>query len=193
MLMRFKGQGKLWKKLVMSSEKTALTENLQRGRIMSMAEAKTHTVLHVLKGAVQKVLGARPTEVATQLPCIWTAGVFVEQNHGRLTLQFDRKPTEDEMKEIENLTNGKINENVPVEIVEMGRAQAEERFGKIIYDLFSLPPHIQQLRICNISDWNMNCCNKEHCKTTGEIGSIKIDKVRFRDNKQLLEIPFDVI
>lgn len=146
-----------------------------------MIETRTHTVLHVLKGAVQKVLSAK-----------WTAGVFAQENHGRLTVQFDRKPTDEEIKEIENEANAKIKEDAPIEIIDMDRAEAEEKFGKIIYDLFPLPDHIKQIKICRIEDWNINCCNKEHCKTTGEIGGIKPGKVRFRENKQLLEIPFDV-
>lgn len=147
-----------------------------------MTDERAHSALHVLKGAVQKVLNAE-----------WTAGVFTEQNHGRLTVQFDRKPTDSEMDEIERLAHEKIRENSPIEIIEMPRAEAEQKFGTIIYDLFPLPPHITQLKICNIEGWNINCCNKQHCTTTGEIGKIKLDKPRFRENKKLLEIPFDVI
>lgn len=51
---------------------------------------KTHTALHVLKGAVQTVLNAP-----------WTASVWVEETNGRLTIQYDRKPTEKEMDTIE--------------------------------------------------------------------------------------------
>lgn len=147
-----------------------------------MPETRTHTALHVLKGAVQRVLGAK-----------WTAGVFVQSNHGRLTVQFDRKPSEEELEEIEELANKKIKENATVEILDMNRTDAERGFGDTIYDLFPIPQHITQLRICNIADWNINCCNKEHCKTTGEIGTIKLDKPRFRENKKLLEISFDII
>ena len=52
-----------------------------------MIEMRTHTALHVLKGAVQKVLDVK-----------WTSGVFVEGNRGRLTVQFGRKPTDSELK-----------------------------------------------------------------------------------------------
>ncbi|HDD31371.1 MAG TPA: alanyl-tRNA editing protein, partial [Thermococcus litoralis] len=44
-----------------------------------------------------------------------------------------------------------------------------------------------------IDGWNVNACNKEHTKTTGEIGRIKIKKVRFRKSKELLEISFDIV
>jgi alanyl-tRNA synthetase len=146
-----------------------------------LIEERTHTALHVLKGAVQNVLGAK-----------WTAGVFVQENHGRLTVQFERKPTDEEMEKIEEAANNKIKEDVSVEILEMGRKDAEDKFGGIIYDLFPLPEHIQTVKISNIAGWNLNCCNKAHVKTTGEIGKITLGKERFRENKKMLEIPFDV-
>jgi len=147
-------------------------------------EVKTHTALHVLKGAVVKVLGEEAK---------WTASVYVSGKHGRLTVKFNRKPTKEEIKEIERLANEKIRENVSVEVYELPRDDAEKRFGKEIYDLFPLPEEIRTLKVVVIEGWNINACNKEHTKTTGEIGQIKIRKVRFRKAKELLEISFDVV
>ena len=144
-------------------------------------EIRTHTALHVLKGAVAKVLGVK-----------WTAGVSVQGSHGRLTVQFDRKPTEEEVMRIEEKANGKIREDAHVEEYEMDRADAEERWGDLIYDLFPIPEHITRLRIFHLPSWNVNACNKEHTERTGEIGSLKIGKTRFRVNKQRLEISYDV-
>ena len=143
--------------------------------------AKTHTALHVVKGAVQKVLNAK-----------WTAGVWVEGSKGRLTVQYNRKPTEEELQEIEREANQKIREDVPVEEYVMDRKEAEQKWGDAIYDLFPLPEDIQELNIVCIENWNVNACNKEHTKTTGEIGRISLRKVRFRDKRQLLEISFFV-
>ena len=147
-------------------------------------EVKTHTALHVLKGAVVKVLGEEAK---------WTASVYVNGKHGRLTVKFNRKPTKEEIKEIERLANEKIRENVSVEVYELPRDEAEKRFGKEIYDLFPLPEEIRTLKVVVIEGWNINACKKEHTKTTGEIGQIKIRKVRFRKAKELLEISFDVV
>jgi len=144
-------------------------------------EARTHTALHVLKGAVVRVLGAE-----------WTAGVSVDGSHGRLTVQFDRKPTEEELAEIEELANLKIREDAPVEELELDRAEAEGRWGDAIYDLFPLPASITRLRVFHLPGWNVNACNKEHTSSTGEIGSLKIAKARFRAGKGLLEISYDV-
>lgn len=144
-------------------------------------EVRTHTALHVLKGAVVKVLGAK-----------WTAGVNVNGSHGRLTVQLDRKPTSQEITTIEELANEKIRGDVPIEELEMDRTDAEERWGDTIYDLFPLPASITRLRIFRLPEWNVNACNKEHTKTTGEIGSLKISNIRFRAKKQLLEISYDI-
>ena len=144
-------------------------------------EVRAHTALHVLKGAVVRVLGAK-----------WTAGVSVNGSHGRLTVQFDRKPTEEEVSKIEKETNAKIEEDAAIEIHEMERSEAEERWGDLVYDLFPLPASIKRLTVFNLPGWNVNACNKEHTKTTGEIGLLRITKTRFRAKKELLEISFDI-
>ncbi|MFH1276135.1 MAG: alanyl-tRNA editing protein [Candidatus Woesearchaeota archaeon] len=140
---------------------------------------KTHTSLHILKGAVQKILGAT-----------LTTGVHEENEKGLLTVAFDRKPTDEEMKQVQDEVDKKIEENVPIEIFEMDRSEAEEKFGERIYDKFIVPPHITKLKIAQIKDWNINCCACGHTQTTGEVGKIKITKFKFRNAKQQLEISF---
>ncbi len=151
---------------------------------MSDVEVRTHTALHVVKGAVVKVLGEEAK---------WTASVYVNGNHGRLTVKFNRKPSPEEIAEIELLANEKVRENVPVKVYELPREEAERRFGEDMYDLFPVPEEVRTLKVVVIEDWNVNACNKEHTKTTGEIGEIKIRKIRFRRSKELLEISFDVL
>ena len=148
---------------------------------MTTIETRTHTALHVLKGAVVKVLDAR-----------WTAGVHVTGNHGRLTLQFDRKPTPEEITRIEELANSKISEDAPVEVTDMERSEAEAQHGDTIYDLFPIPPAITRLSILHIPDWNVNACNKQHTPTTALIGHLTITKTRHRATKRLLEISYDI-
>ncbi|MBS7631503.1 alanyl-tRNA editing protein [Candidatus Bathyarchaeota archaeon] len=144
-------------------------------------EVKTHTALHILKGAIQKVLGAK-----------WTSGVYVNGNHGRLVVQFDRRPKDNEIIQIEEEANEKIVENVPVEELILDRAEAEKRWGDAIYDLFPLPPSITQLNIFHIQGWNVNACKAKHTKTTGEVGRLRILKTRYREAKKLLEVSFDI-
>ncbi|KON29241.1 alanyl-tRNA editing protein AlaX [miscellaneous Crenarchaeota group-15 archaeon DG-45] len=148
---------------------------------MSSHEVRTHTALHVLKGAVQKVLGAE-----------WTAGVYVKGSQGRLTVQLQEKPTDEELARVEEEANAKIAEDAPIEELEMERAEAEARWGDAIYDLFPLPASITRLRIAHIPGWNVNACREAHTETTGEIGALRITKTRFRPSRQTLEISFDI-
>jgi len=152
-----------------------------RMAIDASLEVRTHTSLHVLKGAVVKVLGAK-----------WTAGVWIKDARGRLTVQLDRKPDPKELALVEEEANGKIGEDVSIEEFEMSRVEAEDRWGDAIYDLFPLPASITRLKVLHIPDWNVNACNKEHTTTTGEIGSLRIVKTRYRPSKQLLEISFEI-
>ncbi len=142
---------------------------------------RTHTALHVVKGAVRRVLGTK-----------WTASVYVEGLHGRLTVQCDRQPTETELHQIESLANEKIVADLEVQELEMERAEAETRWGDNIYDLFPVPAGITRLRILHIPDWNVNACKEQHTKRTGEIGALRLGSFRYRTSKQLLEIPFDL-
>jgi len=151
-------------------------------------EVRTHTALHILKGAVVKVLGE---------DAMWTASTYVSGKHGRLTVKFNRKPSEDEVKAIEELANRKIKENLRIEVKVMPRNVAEQTYGQVIYDLFPVPEEVKELSIVIVYDtdgsiWNINACNKQHCTTSGCIGRIKIRKIRFRRSKQLLEISFDI-
>ncbi|AFK22703.1 alanyl-tRNA editing protein AlaX [Pyrococcus sp. ST04] len=151
---------------------------------MTAEEVRAHTALHVVKGAVVKVLGKEAK---------WTASTYVKGNRGVLVVKFNRKPTEEEIRKIERLANEKVRENVPIIVHELPREKAEEMFGEDMYDLFPVPDDIKILKVVEIKGWNINACNKEHTMTTGEVGEIRIRKVRFRKSKGLLEISFDVL
>jgi len=143
---------------------------------------KVDSALHVLKGAIQKTTGATVT-----------TGVWQEGNLGRLTVEIHRNISETEQIEIEKLANEKIRENVEIQILKMNRDEAEKKFGNAMYDKFPVPAHIKDLTILYIPDWNVNCCIGEHTHTTGEIGTLRIRKTRYRETKKELEIGFEVI
>ncbi|QXJ35573.1 alanyl-tRNA editing protein [Saccharolobus shibatae] len=148
---------------------------------MEEIEIRTHTALHVVKGAVRKVLNVK-----------WTASTYVNSNHGRLTVKFERKPSNEEIDKVFELASEKVRENLPIIIEVLSREEAEKRYGDEIYDLFPVPAEVRELSIVVIPDWNINACNKQHTKTTSEIGEIIKDYWRYRNSKQLLEISFDI-
>jgi alanyl-tRNA synthetase len=146
-----------------------------------MSDVRTHTAAHVLKGAVQSVLGAK-----------WTASVGVSGGHGRLTVQFDRKPTDEEMRRVEEAANRKVTEGAEVTEFEMERAEAEGHFGDQVYDLFPVPKTVTMLKIVRIPDWNVNCCIERHVENTSQVGRIRLGKIRFRKSRRELEIEYQV-
>jgi alanyl-tRNA synthetase len=137
--------------------------------------------MHVLKGATQKVLGAK-----------WTASTYAKDNHGRLVVQFDRKPTQEELQRIEKEANRKVGEGTEILEFEMERQEAENHFGDQIYDLFPIPASVTRLRLVRIPDWNVNCCAEKHLETTAAIGRVKLERTRFRNSRKELELEFRV-
>ncbi|HME19515.1 MAG TPA: alanyl-tRNA editing protein [Nitrososphaerales archaeon] len=148
---------------------------------MIQEDVRTHTAVHVLKGAVQKVLGAK-----------WTASTFVEGRHGRLTVQFDRKPSEEDLKRVEEEANRKIAEGSEVLEFEMERKEAEMHFGDAMYDLFPVPATVTMLKIVRIPDWNLNCCVERHVESTSLVGPIRLGRTRFRKSRKELEVEFEL-
>jgi alanyl-tRNA synthetase len=133
-----------------------------------------------LKGALIGVLGAGPT-----------ASVHVGVGrHSRLTVVLDRKPSDEEMRQVESGINAKISEDVELVEFEMERQEAEGHFGRSIYDLFPVPEGVKRLKLVRIPDWEINCCAEAHVRSTAEIGAVALERVRFRNSKKMLEVEF---
>ena len=146
-------------------------------------QVRAHTALHIIKGAIVKVLGDDAK---------WSTSANVKGLHGRIAVEFNRKPTGDELEEISRLANAKVSEDAEIEVHEMSRGDAEARWGDLIYDKWPLPDHIQQVKVFHLQSWNVNCCGSEHTERTGAVGTIKITKTRYRNSKNVLEVSFDI-
>lgn len=146
-------------------------------------ETKTHTALHIVKGAILKTLGPEAK---------WSTSAAVNGSHGRIAVEYPRKPTPEQLEEIQTKVDMKIREDAEIETYTMTRKEAEQRWGDWIYDKFPLPESIQTVTIFHLPDWNVNACNKPHTKTTGQIGKIHITKTRYRNSKQILEVSYDI-
>ena len=146
-------------------------------------EIRTHTALHIVKGAIVKTLGQEAK---------WTTSVATDGNHGRIAVEYPTKPTDQELEEIQHKIDEKIEEDTKIQIHHLNRKEAEKRWGDQIYDKFPVPDHIQKLTILHLPDWNINACNHKHTETTGQIGKVKITKTRYRNSKQILEISYNL-
>lgn len=159
-----------------------LFKNIPHNNPMSI-ETRTHTALHIVKGAIVKVFGPDAK---------WSTSAAVNGSHGRIAVEFNRKPTVEELSMIQTRVDEKIAEDAEIETYTMSRKDAEKRWGDWIYDKFPLPDTIQEVSVFHLPDWNVNACIKKHTKTTGEVGKITITKTRYRNSKQVLEVSYEV-
>jgi alanyl-tRNA synthetase len=147
------------------------------------------TAIHIIKGAIVKILHANLT---VSIEC-------QKKNEGRIAVQWDKGLISNEqMKEIEQLTNKKREENLDVRVNIMNRIEAENKYKNnlvnetYIYDKYPVPNSITEVNIVEIENWNVNCCSGVHLKKTGEVRPIKILRQNYRENKKELEFVFEL-
>ncbi len=129
----------------------------RRRRLMKM-----HTATHVINGAARRVLGNH----------VWQAGAEKKYEKAHLDITHYDNLTEDEKKEIEELSNKVILENRPVIKSVLTRKEAEEKYGFRIYQGGAVPA--TEIRVIEIKDWDIEACGGTHVDSTKEIERIKI-------------------
>ncbi len=123
-----------------------------------------HSATHILLHVLRKKLGNH----------VWQAGARKEFSKARLDVTHYKKPSEEEIREIERLANAEVLANKPVSWEWMNRIEAERKFGFRLYQ-GGVPPG-KEIRIVRVGD-DVQACGGTHCNTTGEIGLIKITRV----------------
>ncbi len=145
---------------------------LQRGdRVKGMVDEERrwslmrhHTATHVILHAAKEVLGAH----------IHQAGAQKGAESSRMDLRHFKHITPDELRKIETVANRIIMANQPVEISTMDRTKAEQKYGFSLYQ-GGVPPG-RDLRIVKVSG-DIEACAGTHCRSTGEVGVVKIIRV----------------
>eukprot|EP01102_Stenamoeba_stenopodia_P007532 TRINITY_DN2109_c0_g1_i1.p1 TRINITY_DN2109_c0_g1~~TRINITY_DN2109_c0_g1_i1.p1 ORF type:complete len:321 (-),score=91.24 TRINITY_DN2109_c0_g1_i1:84-977(-) len=152
-------------------------------------DPRVDTALHIIKGAIVKVLNT-PLTASVQ---------FTSVNKGRIVIEYSapEKPSAQQIQQIEDLTNEKIRENLQPQHFVLNREEAEERFkdkvnNTFIYDKFKVPASVTEVTIVLWEGWNVNCCRGPHAPA-GELGYLKIERVNHRDRKKELEFCFALV
>jgi alanyl-tRNA synthetase len=120
-----------------------------------------HSGTHVILCAAKEVLG----------PHIHQAGSQLSTDTARLDIQHYTHITPERIKQIENVANRLVMENLPVMIKMENRTKAEQKFGFSLYQ-GGVPPG-KELRIVQMGAETQACAGT-HCQSTGEIGPIKL-------------------
>lgn len=123
-----------------------------------------HTATHVLLHASKEVLGAH----------IHQAGAQKGSESSRIDIRHFKHITADELRRIEIAANRMIMTNTPVEIGVEDRGKAEQKYGFSLYQ-GGVPPG-KDIRIVKVAG-DIEACAGTHCRSTGEVGILKIIRV----------------
>ena len=106
-------------------------------------------------------------------------GTHIEQKGSNITSErlrfdfnFDRKLTEEEVKELEDFVNNAIKREIPVERVEMSFKDAKAQGG---YGIHKADEN-ENVSIYKIGDVDFQICGGPHVNNTKELGTFKISK-----------------
>ncbi|MFH0818164.1 MAG: alanine--tRNA ligase [Candidatus Micrarchaeota archaeon] len=135
-----------------------------------------HTATHVVNAACRKVLGNH----------VWQAGAKKEPEGAHLDITHYEKIPPQTLKEIEALANRYVYENHPVKKTVMGRGEAEQKYGFILYRGGGSPG--KKIRVIDIDGLDAEACGGLHVDRTGDIGLIKIvSESRIQDGINRIE------
>lgn len=125
-------------------------------------ETKYHTATHLLHTALCKVLGGEINQ----------KGSNITAERLRFDFNYPEKLTDDQIKEVENIVNNAIDNNLPVEMTEMN-IEAAKSSGAI--GVFS-SKYGDKVKVYSIDNFSKEICGGPHVKKTGELGHFKIIK-----------------
>jgi len=129
---------------------------------------KLHTATHLLQSALRKILGDRIKQM----------GSNINSERLRFDFSFDRKLTDQEIKEIEDLINKKIKENLDILEEEIPFERAIES-GALSFFKEKYPENVKVYTIINQKTkdiFSKEICAGPHIKNTSELNLFKIIK-----------------
>jgi alanyl-tRNA synthetase len=124
------------------------------------ATERNHTATHILHAVLRQVLGDHVKQ----------SGSLVAPDRLRFDFTHFSALDEDTLGRIEVLVNERIQQNVPLEVVEM---EAEEAFNSGATALFE-EKYGDRVRVVALEDFSKELCGGTHTERTGDIGLFKI-------------------
>src|SRR3989339_904453 len=159
-------------------DEVAFNEEMQKHQALSRAGAeqkfkggladtseqtvKYHTATHLLLAALRQLFGAE----------IYQKGSNITTERLRFDFNFPEKMTAEQLKQVEDLVNEKIKENITVEMTEMPKDEAL-KIAKVSFDPAK---YGDVVKVYRIGDFSAELCGGPHVGNTGELGRFKIVK-----------------
>ncbi|MCG2685811.1 alanine--tRNA ligase-related protein, partial [Candidatus Parcubacteria bacterium] len=123
---------------------------------------KYHTATHLLHSALRQVLGEQ----------VQQKGSNITPERLRFDFSHPEKLTDEEIKQVEDLVNQKIKENLPVEVETMSLAKAEKQGALAFFG----QKYGDQVKVYSIGSFSGEVCGGPHVGATGKLGKFKILK-----------------
>ncbi|PCI96196.1 alanine--tRNA ligase [Candidatus Aerophobetes bacterium] len=152
-------RGRLVKGCLIAGEPVAAKINLRRREHIE----NNHSATHLLHYALQKVLGEH----------IKQAGSLVGSDRLRFDFNHHKSVSPEELREIEDIVNEKINANSPVKTYELSydKAQKSGEIKQFFGDKYG-----STVRVVDIADFSKELCGGTHAPALGRLGLFKILK-----------------
>ncbi len=128
----------------------------------SEISTKYHTATHLLLAALREILS----------PDIYQKGSNITAERMRFDFNYPQKLTTEQITQIEDLVNKKIQEDIPVEIITMPKTEALQ-FVKVSFDQSK---YGDMVKVYKIGDFSIELCGGPHVEHTNQIGTFHIVK-----------------
>jgi len=132
------------------------------GKTPDYQAIKHHTATHLLHAALRKIFGEKVRQM----------GSDITSERLRFDFSFDRKITKEELKQIEDLINQKIQEDLEVKKEEMSLKEALKS-GALAFFKEKYP---ERVTVYTIDNFSKEICAGPHVKRTSELRKFKILK-----------------
>ena len=130
--------------------------------LLGEIETKYHTATHLLNAALKKVLG----------PHVHQKGSNITAERMRFDFSHPAKMTDEEKQKTEQLVNEYIKQAIPVERLEMKKADALKMGAEAMF----IDKYGEEVTVYKIGDVSLELCGGPHVKNTSELGHFKIKK-----------------
>ncbi|MEM5948598.1 alanine--tRNA ligase [Spirochaetia bacterium 38H-sp] len=123
---------------------------------------KLHTATHLLHKALRMVLGEH----------VQQKGSNITAERLRFDFSHPDKMTPEQIKQVEDIVNQKIKEDLPVTMEVMTLDEAKKRGAMA----FFADKYDEKVKVYSIGDFSMEVCGGPHVEHTGVLGLFKIQK-----------------
>ncbi len=130
----------------------------------SDATVKLHTATHLLNEALRQVLGDKVTQ----------RGSNITPERLRFDFNFDRKMTDEEKQQVEDLVNEQIKRAIKISKVETTFEEAKNMGAQAVFE----QRYGDLVSVYSIGDYSMEVCSGPHVENTSELGVFKIKRER---------------